>query len=53
VASLTLARIQFALTVFLRIMVPAFTIGLASWPTVAEWPFLKTGSTVNSGVYRS
>jgi len=47
-----LARIQFAFTISFHIIFPAFTIGLASWLTVLEWRWLKTGNTVYEEIYR-
>src|SRR5246127_5109665 len=38
-----LARIQFAFTVSFHIVFPALSIGLASFITVLEWRWLKTG----------
>ncbi|WP_206995418.1 cytochrome ubiquinol oxidase subunit I [Trinickia mobilis] len=38
-----LARIQFAFTISFHIVFPALSIGLASFITVLEWRWLKTG----------
>ncbi len=50
--SVSLARIQFAFTVSFHILFPSFTIGLASWLSVLEWRWLKTGKQVYADVYR-
>jgi cytochrome d ubiquinol oxidase subunit I len=47
-----LSRIQFAFTLSFHIIFPAFTIGLASWLSVLEWRWLKTGDTVYAEIYR-
>lgn len=47
-----LARIQFAFTISFHIIFPAFTIGLASWLTVVEGLWLKTGKTIYAEIYR-
>ena len=47
-----LARFQFAFTISFHILFPAFTIGLASWLTVIEWRWLKTGNQIYADVYR-
>ena len=47
-----LSRIQFAFTLSFHIIFPAFTIGLASWLSVLEWRWLKTGNTVYAEIYR-
>jgi cytochrome d ubiquinol oxidase subunit I len=47
-----LARIQFAFTISFHILFPAFTIGLASWLSVLEWRWLKTGNQAYAEVYR-
>ncbi len=47
-----LARIQFAFTLSFHILFPAFTIGLASWLTVVEWRWLRTGDTRYLEIYR-
>jgi cytochrome bd-type quinol oxidase subunit 1 len=49
---LTLARIQFALTVSSHIIFPAFTIGIAGWLAVLERCWLKTANTIYAEVYR-
>ncbi len=41
--ALLLSRIQFAFTISLHIIFPAFTIGLAAWLTVLEALHLRTG----------
>jgi cytochrome bd ubiquinol oxidase subunit I len=41
--ALTLARLQFAFTVSFHIVLPAFTIGLASYLAVLEGLWLVTG----------
>ena len=50
--ALTLARIQFAFVVSWHIIFPAFSIGLASFLTVLEFRWLKSGSTVHVEVYK-
>ena len=47
-----LSRIQFAFTLSFHIFFPAFTIGLASWLTVLEWLWLKTGTPAYAEIYR-
>ncbi|RZI45178.1 cytochrome ubiquinol oxidase subunit I [Candidatus Finniella inopinata] len=47
-----LARIQFAFTISFHIIFPAFTIGLASWLTVLEGMWLKTGNTIYKDLYQ-
>jgi len=49
--ALELARIQFAFTVSFHILFPAITIGLASYLTVLEGLWLKTGQTVYRDLY--
>jgi cytochrome d ubiquinol oxidase subunit I len=44
--TLLLSRIQFAFTISVHIIFPAFTIGLAAWLTVLEALHLKTGNAV-------
>jgi cytochrome d ubiquinol oxidase subunit I len=46
VEAVTLARMQFAFTVALHIIFPAFSIGLASYLAVLEGLWLKTGREV-------
>ena len=46
-----LSRIQFAFTLSFHILFPAFTIGLASWLSVLEWRWLKTGHTAYADIY--
>lgn len=50
--ALMLARIQFAFVISFHIVFPAFTIGLASWLTVLEYRWLKTGDAVYAEVYK-
>ncbi|WP_131667245.1 cytochrome ubiquinol oxidase subunit I [Psychrobacter pygoscelis] len=47
-----LARIQFAFVVSFHIVFPAFSIGLASWLTVLEFRWLKTGKPIYAEVYK-
>ncbi len=47
-----LSRIQFAFTLSFHILFPAFTIGLASWLSVLEWRWLRTGNTAYVDTYR-
>jgi cytochrome d ubiquinol oxidase subunit I len=47
-----LARIQFAFTVSFHIIFPAFSIGLASFLTVLEWRWLKTGNELFRELYK-
>ena len=49
--ALTLARVQFAFTVSLHIVFPAFTIGLASYLAVLEGLWLATGRAVFLAVF--
>jgi cytochrome bd ubiquinol oxidase subunit I len=49
--ALTLARLQFAFTVSLHIVFPAFTIGLASYLAVLEGLWLATGRAVFLAVF--
>jgi cytochrome bd ubiquinol oxidase subunit I len=49
---ISLARIQFAFTISFHIVFPAFTIGLASWLSVLEWRWLRTGNALYAEVYR-
>lgn len=46
-----LGRIQFAFTIALHILFPAFTIGLASWLVVLEASWLRTGDRVYRRLY--
>jgi cytochrome d ubiquinol oxidase subunit I len=50
--ALILARAQFAFTVSFHFVFPAFTIGLASYLTVLEALWLKTGSGLYANLYR-
>ena len=50
--ALNLARAQFAFTVSFHFIFPAFTIGLASYLTVLEALWLKTGKPVYDNLYR-
>ncbi|WP_227672152.1 MULTISPECIES: cytochrome ubiquinol oxidase subunit I [Psychrobacter] len=50
--ALMLARIQFAFVISWHIVYPAFTIGLASWLTVLEFRWLKTGDPIYVEVYK-
>ena len=47
-----LARIQFAFTVSFHIIFPALSIGLASFLTILEWRWLKTGDTRFRDLYQ-
>ncbi|WP_227430150.1 cytochrome ubiquinol oxidase subunit I [Psychrobacter sp. I-STPA6b] len=47
-----LARIQFAFVVSFHIVFPAFSIGLASWLTVLEFRWLRTGNPIYAEVYK-
>ena len=49
--AIDLARIQFAFTVGVHIVFPAITIGLASFLTVLEGLWLKTGRDVYQDLY--
>jgi cytochrome d ubiquinol oxidase subunit I len=49
---LILARIQFAFTISFHILFPAFTIGLASWLSVLEALWLKTGKNTYKEIYQ-
>ncbi|WP_275725625.1 cytochrome ubiquinol oxidase subunit I [Vibrio furnissii] len=49
--ALDLARIQFAFTVSFHIIFPAITIGLASFLSVLEWRWMKTGNPVYKNLY--
>lgn len=51
-SALDLARVQFAFTVSFHIIFPAITIGLASFLTLLEWRWLKTGDTVYRDLYQ-
>ena len=50
--ALMLARIQFAFVISFHIVFPAFSIGLASWLTVLEFRWLKTGDPIYAEVYK-
>jgi cytochrome d ubiquinol oxidase subunit I len=50
--ALELARIQFGFTISFHIIFPAITIGLASYLTVLEWRWLRTGQEVYRDLYR-
>ena len=50
--ALLLARAQFAFTVSFHFLLPAFTIGLASFLAVLEAAWLKTGRGVYANLYR-
>ncbi|WP_201535897.1 cytochrome ubiquinol oxidase subunit I [Psychrobacter ciconiae] len=50
--ALMLARIQFAFVISFHIVFPAFSIGLASWLTVLEFRWLKTGEPIYAEVYK-
>ena len=50
--ALMLARIQFAFVISWHIVFPAFSIGLASWLTVLEYRWLKTGEPIYAEVYK-
>jgi cytochrome d ubiquinol oxidase subunit I len=52
VTALNLARAQFAFTMSIHFIFPAFTIGLASYLTVLEALWLKTGKAVYANLYR-
>ena len=47
-----LARLQFAFVISYHIVFPAFSIGLASWLTVLEFRWLKTGNPIYAEVYK-
>ncbi|MBO9581080.1 MAG: cytochrome ubiquinol oxidase subunit I [Sphingobium sp.] len=50
--ALILARAQFAFVVSFHFLLPAFTIGLASYLAVLEGLWLRTGSGVYANLYR-
>lgn len=50
--ALLLARFQFAFTVGVHIIFPAFSIGLAAYLAVLEGCWLKTGRSVFLDLYR-
>lgn len=50
--ALLLARVQFAFTVSFHFLLPAFTIGLASYLAVLEALWLRTGRGVYANLYR-
>ena len=50
--ALMLARIQFAFVISWHIIFPAFSIGLASWLTVLEFRWLRTGEPIYVEVYK-
>jgi cytochrome d ubiquinol oxidase subunit I len=50
--AVVLARAQFAFTMSFHIVLPAFTIGLASYLAVLEALWLKTGRTVFLNLYK-
>src|SRR4051794_31320828 len=50
--ALMLARIQFAFTISFHFILPAFTIGLASYLAVLEALWLKTGKAVYLNLFR-
>ena len=50
--ALVLARAQFAFTVSFHFLLPAFTIGLASYLAVLEALWLRTGRGVYANLYR-
>jgi cytochrome bd ubiquinol oxidase subunit I len=50
--AVVLARAQFAFTVSFHFIFPAFSIGLASYLTVLEGLWLKTGKGVYANLYR-
>lgn len=47
-----LARIQFAFTISFHIIFPSITIGLASFLTVVEYKWLKTGNILYEQIYK-
>ncbi|MBL8675822.1 MAG: cytochrome ubiquinol oxidase subunit I [Alphaproteobacteria bacterium] len=47
-----LARIQFAFTISFHILFPSLTIGLASWLSVVEGLWLKTGNETYRDIYK-
>lgn len=47
-----LARLQFAFVVSFHIVFPALSIGLASWLTVLEFRWLRTGNPIYAEVYK-
>jgi cytochrome d ubiquinol oxidase subunit I len=48
---LILSRIQFAFTISMHILFPAFTIGLASWLAVVEGLWIKTHNILYKEIY--
>ena len=50
--ALMLARIQFAFVISFHIVFPAFSIGLASFLTVLEFRWLRTGEPIYAEVYK-
>ena len=50
--ALMLARIQFAFVISFHIVFPAFSIGLASFLTVLEFRWLRTGKPIYAEVYK-
>jgi cytochrome bd ubiquinol oxidase subunit I len=52
ITALHLARAQFAFTISFHFIFPAFSIGLASYLTVLEALWLKTGKQVYDNLYR-
>lgn len=50
-SALDLSRIQFAFTISFHIIFPAISIGLASFLTILEWRWLKTGEQVYRDLY--
>lgn len=50
--ALMLARIQFAFVISWHIVFPAFSIGLASFLTVLEFRWLRTGNPIYAEVYK-
>lgn len=50
--ALILARIQFAFVISFHIVFPAFSIGLASFLTVLEFRWLRTGEPIYAEVYK-
>src|SRR3546814_20150049 len=50
--AILLARVQFAFTISFNFLLPAFSIGLASYLAVLEALWLRTGSGVYANLFR-
>src|SRR3546814_567888 len=50
--AILLARVQFAFTISFHFLLPAFSIGLASYLAVLEALWLRTGSGVYANLFR-